>query len=101
VFYAHKGAIRRRHLPQQTEQAWCLTLTTNAVITWMTEYLGLAVDQLRGQGCRVDEELLAHMSPAHSENIGLFRHHHRRHRGRTRPTRLHRPPATAHYASRR
>ncbi len=72
VFYAHKGTIRRRHLQQQTEQAWCLTLTTNAVITWMTEYLGLAVDQLRGQGRRVDEELLAHISPAHSENIGLF-----------------------------
>jgi TnpA family transposase len=72
VFYAHKGAIRRRHLQQQTEQAWCLTLTTNAVITWMTEYLGLAVDQIRGQGRRVDEELLVHISPAHSENIGLF-----------------------------
>jgi hypothetical protein len=33
---------------------------------------GGAVVQLRVQGRRVDEELLAHISPAHSENIGLF-----------------------------
>ena len=29
---------------QQTEQAWCLTLVTNAVVAWTTEYYGLAVD---------------------------------------------------------
>jgi TnpA family transposase len=72
VFYAHEGAVRRRHVQQQTEQAWCLTLATNAITAWMTEYLGLAVEQLRAQGRRVDEELLAHMSPAQSDNIGLF-----------------------------
>jgi hypothetical protein len=72
VFYAHEGAIRRRHLQQQTDQVWCLTLATNGIIAWTTEYLGLAVERLRAQGRRVDEELLAHMSPAHSENIGLF-----------------------------
>jgi hypothetical protein len=100
---AHKGAIRRRRLQQQTEQAWCLTLTTHAVITWMTEYLGLAVDQLRGQGRRVDEEILAHMSPRAQREHRPVRHHHRRHRGRTRPTRPHptHPPVTDHYASRR
>ena len=32
----------------------------------------MAVDQLRGRGRCVDEELLAHISPAHSDNIGLF-----------------------------
>jgi hypothetical protein len=30
------------------------------------------LDQLRGQGRRIDEDLLAHISPAHSQNIGLF-----------------------------
>ena len=72
VFYAHEGAVRRRHLQHQTEQAWCLTLATNAVIAWTTEYLGLAVTQFRAQGRRVDDVLLAHISPARSENIGLF-----------------------------
>jgi len=41
VFYAHEGAIRRRHLQQQNDQAWCLTLAANAITAWMTEYLGL------------------------------------------------------------
>ncbi len=62
VFYAHEGAIRRRHLQQQNDQAWCLTLAANAITAWMTEYLGLAAEQLRAQGRRVDDTLLAHMS---------------------------------------
>ncbi|WP_296370991.1 Tn3 family transposase [Pseudonocardia sp.] len=64
--------VHRRHLQAQTEQAWCLTLATNAITAWTTEYLGLAVAEQRGRGRRVDDVLLAHLSPAHSENIGLF-----------------------------
>jgi TnpA family transposase len=30
--HAHEGTGRARHLERQTEQAWCLTLVTNAVI---------------------------------------------------------------------
>ncbi|MFD0203352.1 Tn3 family transposase [Saccharothrix carnea] len=30
LLYADEGAMRARHLQQQTEQAWCLTLVTNA-----------------------------------------------------------------------
>jgi TnpA family transposase len=70
--YAHEGAFRARHLEAQTEQAWCLTLATNAVIAWTTEYYGLAVDQMRRTGRRVDDDVLAHISPAHSENINFF-----------------------------
>ena len=72
LLYAHEGTIRARHLEQQTEQAWCLTLVTNAVVTWTTEYCGLAVESMRGSGRRVDDEVLAHISPAHSENINFF-----------------------------
>jgi TnpA family transposase len=71
VFYAHEGAIRRRHLQQQTDQAWCLTLAANAITAWTTEYLGLAARQLRSQGRLVDDTLLAHLSPAQSDSIGL------------------------------
>ena len=28
LLYAHEGAVRARHLQEQTEQAWCLTLVT-------------------------------------------------------------------------
>jgi len=72
VFYAHEGAVRRHHLAAQTEQAWCLTIATNAISAWTTEYLGLAAEELRGRGRAVEDELLVHVSPAQSENIGLF-----------------------------
>lgn len=70
--YAHEGAFRARHLEAQTEQVWCLALVTNAVIAWTTEYYGLAVDQMRRQGRHIDADVLAHISPAHSENINFF-----------------------------
>ncbi|MGW5691186.1 Tn3 family transposase [Streptomyces asiaticus] len=72
LLYAHEGAIRHRHLAAQTEQAWCLTLLTNSVVTWTTEYYGLVIAQMRVEGRAVDDELLAHISPAHSENVNFF-----------------------------
>ncbi|WSF96001.1 transposase [Nocardia vinacea] len=72
LLYAHEGTIRARQLEDQTEQAWCLTLATNAVIAWTTEYYGLAVEQMRRAGRRIEDEVLAHISPAHSENINFF-----------------------------
>ena len=72
LLYAHEGTVRARHLQEQTEQAWCLTLVTNAVVTWTTEYYGRAVESTRAAGRRVDDEVLARISPAHSENINFF-----------------------------
>jgi TnpA family transposase len=72
VFYAHEGAVRRRRHEQQTEQAWCLTLVTNAIVTWMTEYIGLAVARKRARGEYVDDALLAHVWPTHHENVNFY-----------------------------
>jgi TnpA family transposase len=72
LLYAHEGAVRARHLEQQTEQAWYLTLVTNAVIAWTTEYYDLAVDSMRRSGRRIDDDVLARISPAHSENVNFF-----------------------------
>ena len=47
-------------------------MLTNSVITWVTEYYQLAVQELRATGRDVPDELLAHISPAHSENIKFF-----------------------------
>lgn len=49
-----------------------MTIVTNAISTWTTDYLGLAVEAMRAQGRRVDDDVLVHISPAQSENIGLF-----------------------------
>lgn len=70
--YAHEGAIRQRYHEDQTEQALCLTIVTNAIVAWTTEYLALAVGQLRAGGHQVDDEVLALVSPAHNENISFY-----------------------------
>jgi hypothetical protein len=72
LHYASQGTIGKVRLEQQTEQAWCLTVLTNAVVTWSTEYYALAVAQLRGQGRDIPDAILTHISPAHSENINFF-----------------------------
>ncbi|MGW5686012.1 Tn3 family transposase [Nonomuraea sp. NPDC003754] len=56
----------------QTDQTWCLTVLTSSVIAWTTEYYSLAVLQLRAAGRDVPDELLAHISPARSENVNFF-----------------------------
>ncbi len=73
--YAHEGALRRRHHEQQTEQMWCLTLATNAIVCWMAEYHGLAVTALRDTGRRIDQEVLAHIWPSHHENVHFYGTH--------------------------
>jgi TnpA family transposase len=75
IAHARQGTLRRRHPEQQTEQMWCLTLVTNAVVCWMTEYLGLAVAALRATGRQVDDEILAHIWPTHHENVLLYGTH--------------------------
>ncbi|MFG1953470.1 Tn3 family transposase [Micromonospora sp. NPDC048830] len=73
--YAGEGALRRRHHEQQTEQMWCLTLATNAIVCWSTEYHGLAVGALRQQGRIIDDEVLAHIWPTHHENMRFYGTH--------------------------
>jgi TnpA family transposase len=46
-------------------------VVTNAIVAWTAEYLGLAVGELRSGGRHIDDEVLAHVSPAHNENIGF------------------------------
>ncbi|HEY3034083.1 MAG TPA: Tn3 family transposase [Streptosporangiaceae bacterium] len=72
LHYAQQGTITKPYLTEQTEQAWCLTVLTNALVTWSTEYYTLAVKQLRAGGRPVPDELLSHISPGHSENINFF-----------------------------
>lgn len=73
--YAGEGAVRRHHHEQQTEQMWCLTLATNAIVTWTTEYYGLAVAALRRGGRPVEDEVIAHIWPTHHENVNFYGSH--------------------------
>jgi TnpA family transposase len=73
--YAGEGAIRSRHHEDQAEQMWCLTLATNAIVTWTAEYNGLAVTALRRAGRDIDDAVLAHIWPTHHENIHFYGTH--------------------------
>jgi TnpA family transposase len=73
--HAHQGTLRRRHPEQQTEQMWCLTVATNAIVCWMSEYLGLAVSTLRAAGRHIDDETLTHIWPTHHANVLLYGTH--------------------------
>jgi TnpA family transposase len=73
--YANEGALRRRHHEQQTEQMWCLTIAANAVVTWTSEYNGLAVTALRRAGRDIDDAVLAHIWPTHHDNVHFYGTH--------------------------
>jgi TnpA family transposase len=72
LFYASEGAIRHRNPEQQTEQAWCLTIATNAIVTWISEYYGRAIAEMRAGGHLVQDEVLAHLWPTHHDNVNFF-----------------------------
>lgn len=54
---------------------WCLTMATNAIVTWTTEYYGLAVAALRSDGRHLDDGALAHVWPSHHENVNFYGTH--------------------------
>jgi Tn3 transposase DDE domain len=50
----------------------CLNLVTNAVVVWNTVYMQAVLDQLRTEGMPVQEEALAHLSPARFEHVNPY-----------------------------
>lgn len=72
LFFAHDGAVRRRHRDAQTDQALCLTLVVNAIICWNTAYLELALAHLAETRGRIDPSLLGHISPALLEHVNPY-----------------------------
>ncbi|MFJ8364567.1 Tn3 family transposase [Streptomyces sp. NPDC093984] len=69
--YASEGAVRRRY----HEQMWCLTVATNAIVAWTTEYYGLAVTALRWAGRSIDDDLLTHIWLSHHANVNFYGTH--------------------------
>ncbi len=56
----------------QADQASCLTLVTNAVVTWNTVYIGAVVEQLKAEGQEIAAEDLAHVSPARFTHVNPY-----------------------------
>ena len=72
LFFANEGHIRRRHQEQQTEQALCLTLVTNAVVLFNTAISRMPSVPCRRMGNLVDPEACAHLSPALVNHISVY-----------------------------
>lgn len=72
LHFAHHGHVRRRHHDDQTDQALCLTVVTNAVVLWNTVYLGDALDHLRATGRPVTDDAVAHLSPAQDGHLNPY-----------------------------
>ncbi len=72
LMFGNEGKIRRRQLEEQTNQASCLTLVTNAVITWNTVYMSATIEQLRTEGYAIADADITHLSPARYEHINRY-----------------------------
>ena len=69
LFFAQQAEITHRHHEDQTTQAHCHTLVTNACILWTTQYLGHIIDDTSEA---VPEEVIAHLSPARFHHINPY-----------------------------
>ena len=77
LFFANERHVRKRQPEEQTEQALCLNLLTDAVILWNTVRYGEILDGLRAEGYPVNDEDLAHLSPTrygHVNPYGRYRY---------------------------
>ena len=68
LFFANLGRLNRRRPDDQDLQAHCLTLLTNAVITWNTTCLGAAIDHLSP----TVPASIDHLSPTVHQHINLY-----------------------------
>ena len=69
---AKNRVLRKKQEGELMNQAGCLNLVTNAVVTWNTVYMAAVIDQLRAEGRTVNEEDIARLSPARYEHINPY-----------------------------
>ena len=72
LFFAHQGAIRQRQEEELTNQASCLNLITNAVVTWNTIYMKAAINQLRSEGHQISDEDINRLSPTRYGHVNPY-----------------------------
>ena len=70
--FARQGELRKHQAEELENQSSCLTLVTNSIILWNTIYMAAILDDLRQKGYPVNEEDIAHLSPARFEHINPY-----------------------------
>jgi hypothetical protein len=72
LLFANEGTLRKKQEEELMNQAGCLNLVTNAVVTWNTVYMATVIDRLRDGGKSVNDEDIARLSPARYEHINPY-----------------------------
>jgi TnpA family transposase len=72
LFFGGDGKIRRKRHEEQTCQAGCLNLMTNAVVVWNTVHIQAAVKALEREGRSLSDDHLVHLSPARSKHVNRY-----------------------------
>ncbi|MFV0306681.1 MAG: Tn3 family transposase [Desertimonas sp.] len=72
IAYAAGNGLRSSDHMTHTQQMWCLTLLTNAVVAWTTEYYARAVAHLEAHGRTIDIDHLAHIWPTRHANLNVY-----------------------------
>ena len=72
LFFANQGQLRRKRTEDQDLQGECLTLLTNAIITWNTIYTSAAVQHIQETGTPIKDRHLARLSPAIHQHINFY-----------------------------
>lgn len=71
IRHANKGVFRRGHDEALANEAGCLNLVVNAIITWNSVYMAHAIAKLRAEGRSIQNEDLAHIWPTRHEHINV------------------------------
>lgn len=72
IAYAAGSGLRSTDHVSHTQQMWCLTVLTNAVVAWTTEYYTRAIDHLQTLGHDVDPGHIAHVWPTRHSNLNVY-----------------------------
>src|SRR5207244_13591442 len=71
VFHGRRGELHQAYRAGQEDQLGALGLVLNAIVVWNTRYMGLALDELRAAGMRIDADDLERLSPLTHHHIHL------------------------------
>src|SRR5229473_5918593 len=71
VFHGRRGELHQAYRAGQEDQLGALGLVLNAIEVWNTRYMGLALNELRAAGMRIDADDLERLSPLTHHHIHL------------------------------
>lgn len=72
TFHGQRGELRQRYREGQEDQLGALGLVVNVIVLWNTLYMEAALNQLRDQGTRIEEEDVARLSPLGYRHISFL-----------------------------